>query len=165
MFSNDEADQLLKLPKVIYRDGIIDLSSQRTRLTLISPETEEYSFIAEITLNKKIQFKISLHHQEHNTCIGLLRIDYKGRHTNPVTANNALPDRFKPYVGKEFDINEPHIHYYVAGYKPLAWALPLNVSGFCIPNVNSISDTVSAINSFAKEINITTTLAIQTSLV
>lgn len=94
-----------------------------------------------------------------------MRIDYKGEHQNPYLVNDFLPDRFKPYVAKKFEINEPHIHYYVAGYKPLVWALPLSDYKFPVLYVNNTNDTVQAINSFAKEINITTSLMIQTSMI
>lgn len=63
MFSNDEAHQLIKLPKIVNGDGSINLSNGQTRLVLTCVDAPEYNFIAEITLNKKINFKISLHHQ------------------------------------------------------------------------------------------------------
>ncbi len=165
MFSNEEAAELLGLPKKVNGNSVINLSEAQKRLTLIAPSTPEYSFLAEITLNKKIDFKVSLHHQENSTFIGLLRIDYRGRHTNPETATASLPDKFKPYIGTTFGIDEPHMHYYVAGYKPLVWALPLSAQGFPVPSINSEADKIDAILKFAKEINVTTHLTVQSSII
>lgn len=164
MFSNDEAEHLIKLPKEISGDNTINLINERNRLSFIAPDAPEYSFILDLTLNKKIDFKLSIHHQEHTSFIGLLRIDYKGRHTNPQEAHDSLPSRFKQYVGKEFGIDEPHVHCYVAGYPPLAWALPVSTYGFPVLHVNSNGDIIKAVQSFANEINVKTPIDIQTSL-
>lgn len=165
MFSNDEAEQLIKLPKIINGNGYVNLSDERNRLALSCSDTPEYSFIIEITSNKKIEFKVSIHHQEHNSFIGLLRVDYKGGHQNPLNADGLLPDRFKPYIAKKFEFDEPHIHCYVAGpYRPLAWALPLDVLGFPVLNVDSPKKIAQAIHSFAQEINVRSPLTIQDSI-
>ncbi len=151
--------------KEVNGNSLLNLSDERIRIGLFCNEEPEYSFIADITLNKRIEFKISLHHQEHNTYTGLLRIDYRGRHDNPESANDTLPEIFKPYIGKEFGMDEPHIHLYVAEYKPLAWALPLKVYNFSVPNVSSSKEVIDAIYAFAKEINIISPITVQDSMI
>jgi hypothetical protein len=77
-----------------------------------------------------------------------------------------LPSKFKPYIGTTFGIDEPHIHYYVAGpYKPLAWALPLTAHPFPVLQIASDADKVDAILHFAKEINVTSHLTVQSSII
>lgn len=165
MYSNEEAEHLIGLPKEV--DGLrsIDLSNSQTRLSLIAPNAPEYIFLAEITLNKKIDFKVSLHHQENSACIGLLRIDYRGRHTNPESDSPSLPSKFKPYIGTTFGINEPHMHCYVAGYKPLAWALPLTAGIFPVLQIANDADKINAILQFVKKINVTSHLTVQSSII
>ena len=155
MFSNEEAKYLLKLPKYIIGDvAQINLSNSKTRVLLYNETEPDYKFLIELNINKKISFKISLHHQEHNSTTGLLRIDYKDYHTNPEEITNLLPDIFKQYVGAKFNADQPHIHLYVAGYKPLAWALPLSLHSFSVKDIKSKKDLMASIDEFAKEINV-----------
>ena len=117
MFTNEEAQSLIETEKVLKDPAqIFDLAESKNRIYLLAPNEPEYEFFLEVTLNKKIQLKISLHHQESNSNVGLARLDFKGRHQNPAEANSNLPNRFKPYVGKFFEKDEPHIHFYVEGY-------------------------------------------------
>ena len=118
----------------------------------------------EVSANKKISFKVSLHGQEDNTKEGLIRVDYKGGHKNPEIVTFAIPDLLKPYIGYWFT-NEPHIHIYVEGYKDLAWAAPLSIYNFPVLDVNNFTDFANAVNSFSREINITTQFTIQTPLI
>ena len=137
MFSNELAKKLINLPKEI--DGgftTIKLSDEKTRIYLKNKEEPEYYFLLEISANKKISFKVSLHNQEDNTKEGLIRIDYKGGYKNPETIGFTIPDLLKPYVGHWFQ-NEPHIHIYVEGYKDLAWAAPLSVYDFPVLDINN----------------------------
>jgi hypothetical protein len=165
MFTNEEANHLLSLLKQVEGNASINLSCEQIRLPLTASDAPEYKFLAEININKKIGCKISLHHQEHTTYTGLLRIDYRGRHTNPSEGMSGLPEKFRPYMGKTFDIEEPHVHYYVAGYKPLAWAIPLSVSGLTVPQILQESDIPKAILEFANAIHIISHLSIQSSLI
>jgi hypothetical protein len=166
MFSNDLANKLLKLPKTIVGGGItnIDLSLEKNRFLLTNSDEPEYEFLFEITSNKKITFKITLHNQENNTKEGLIRIDYKGGHKNPETLNDNVPDFVVPFLGQYFQ-NEAHVHIYVEGFKDLAWAVPLSVYNFSIKDINNIDDLCQAIQEFAKEINIVSSLNIQTALI
>lgn len=164
MFSSELATKLIKLPKQIEGGTMtINLFDEKTRLILNNADEPEYSFLFEITSHKKNTFKISLHNQEDNVKEGLIRVDFKGGHKNPEGINDFVPETVKPYVGYFFQ-NEPHIHVYVEGYKDLAWAVPLSVYNFPVLEVNSTYDFRSAINAFAKEINIVTPFVIQNAL-
>ena len=164
MFSNDLAKKLINLPKQIEGGTTtINLTNERSRLILNNEDEPEYTFLFEITSNKKISFKISLHNQENNTKEGLMRVDYKGGHRNPEGINSFVPDFVKPYAGYFFQ-NEAHIHIYVEGYKDLAWAVPLTEYNFPVLDVTNTDDFSSAINAFAKEINIITPFIIQNAL-
>ena len=139
------------------------MNDEKTRIYLINRDEPEYKFLLEISSNKKITFKISLHHQEDNTKEGLIRIDYKGGHKNPETADNSVPEYVKKYAGYWFQ-NEPHVHVYVEGYKNLAWAIPLVDYNFPVLSIDSNQEYCDAINAFAREINIQTPFNIQNSL-
>ncbi|MFV8360520.1 DUF6978 family protein [Flavobacterium sp. LS1P3] len=165
MFSNELADKLIKLPKTIIGGGVtnINLSEEKSRFKLINSEEPEYEFLFEITSNRKITFKITFHNQENNTKEGLIRIDFKGGHKNPESLNEFVPDFVKPYLGHFFQ-NESHVHIYVEGFKDLAWAVPLTAYNFPILDINNMEDFGNALNAFAKEINIVSSLNIQTAI-
>ena len=166
MFSNELAEKLIKLPKTIVGGGTtnINLSEEKSRFTLINLDEPEYEFLFEITSNRKITFKITFHNQENNTKEGLIRIDYKGGHKNPETLNDYVPEFVKPYLGHYFQ-NESHVHIYVEGFKDLAWAVPLSSYNFPILNIDSMEDFGEALKAFAKEINIVSSLSIQTAII
>jgi hypothetical protein len=165
MFSNELADKLIKLPKTIIGGGVtnINLSEEKSRFKLINSQEPEYEFLFEITSNRKITFKITFHNQENNTKEGLIRIDFKGGHKNPESLNEFVPDFVKPYLGHFFQ-NESHVHIYVEGFKDLAWAVPLTAYNFPILDINNMEDFGNALNAFAKEINIVSSLNIQTAI-
>jgi hypothetical protein len=164
MFSNELAKNLINLPKSIEGGGImnIDLSVEKNRFKFISNEPE-YEFLVEITSNKKISFKITFHNQENNTKEGLIRIDYKGGHKNPESLNDFVPEFVKPYLGHYFQ-NEAHVHIYVEGFKDLAWAVPLTAYDFPVSNIDNMEDFATAVKAFATQINIVSSLNIQTKL-
>lgn len=164
MFSNELASKLIKIPKnILGGETTIDISNEKSRLTLNNNDEPEYEFLFEITSHRKITFKISLHNQENNTKEGLIRVDFKGGHKNPEIINEFVPENVKPYVGYFFQ-NEPHIHIYVEGYKDLAWAIPLKDYDFPVLDINSSDDFIKAINAFTKEINIVTPYLIQNAI-
>ncbi|MGB1204717.1 MAG: DUF6978 family protein [Chitinophagales bacterium] len=156
MFTKEEARELLSLPKIFANksDTFIDLSETKHRIKLLPEDKDlqkDYSFFVQIFASKKQDFKISLYHQEFGTKIGLLRIDFKGRHLNPVDIKPSLPIIFHNYAGKW--INEAHIHLYVEEYRPLHWALPLSAyHGFDVKKVENNSDFKGAIIAFFKKI-------------
>jgi hypothetical protein len=164
MFSNELATKLLRLPKNLKNGAVtINLHEEKSRLILTSQDEPEYEFLFDITSNKKISFKISLHHQVNNLREGLLRVDYKGGHKNPETVTDLVPEHVKPYAGYFFQ-NEPHMHIYVEGFKDLAWAIPINANNFPVPEVENSIDFAAAVFAFAHEINIVTPITIQNSL-
>lgn len=165
MLTNEEATYLLSLHKVLKDpEYIIDLCQKKNRVELIIHEETDISFVLEITSNKKIILKTSLHHYETNNHIGLLRIDFKGRHKNPEEIRPSVPDIVRPYVGQWMEFDQPHMHIYVEDYRPLAWAIPLEITQFPIKDINELSDLSVLIDTFAKHINIKSQLNIQHSI-
>src|SRR5690554_4523378 len=162
--SNEHAEYLLSLPKkIVEKDKLLDtlIINQvfpfSLRYELVSEQDDEFTFLLEIQQSKKNSIRVSFHHQENDSKIGLLRVDYNSGHKNPEGINEFLPDRFHPYVGKYFDNHEHHIHYYIQGYKSLAWAIPLDVDDFEIKEINDDANFNSTfadiIQLFARTIN------------
>ncbi|MDT0293969.1 DUF6978 family protein [Mesonia ostreae] len=165
MLTNQEAKYLLDLEKVLTNPNqTIDLSKKKNRLELISHQDSDYEFWVEITTNQKIILKTSIHHLESNSFVGLLRIDFKGGHHNPANILPSLPDFLIPYADKWFDPTESHIHIYVEGYKPLAWAIPLTDSDFPIKDITHASDLSDLIINFARRINLKSLINIQQAI-
>lgn len=172
--SNEQAETLIHLKKKIFQDDkvidnlVIDqIFPLRLRYELVSNEDGDFSFLWEITQSSKSAFRISLHFQEDESKIGLFRVDYNSGHRNPETASDKLPQRFLPFVGKWFSNEESHVHYHVEGYKPLAWAVPIEDSEMTtkeIADTNTNEKLSSAIQEFAKIINLETVLTINTLL-
>jgi len=165
MFTNEEFQELILLPKQILENNpSIDLGKIKNRLTLFSNESPEFEFLLEVTSNKRIAFKINLHHQEDVSKVGLIRIDYNGsRHKNPEETNEYLPSTFRKYAGKW--ILDSHIHQYIESYPPLVWAIPLKDHSFPIKEVTSSKDFGDAVRAISEEINIIDKFLIQDSLV
>ena len=156
------AERLIRLPKmVVEKEEPLNsvgfkLAGGKARYNLYSQDEPDISFLLEIKSSKKKRLKISLHFQENDSHIGLLRVDYKGLHKNPEHAAEYLPDKFKSYVGEWFDYDVPHIHYNVEGYKTLAWAIPLADDDFSPKDLANYGDAIKAILSFAETINLRT---------
>ncbi|TQD36251.1 DUF6978 family protein [Haloflavibacter putidus] len=166
MLTNKQAEYLIKLEKsLVVPDQIIDLRNKTNTIELISYEDSDYSFRLDITSNQKIILKTSIHHMESKSFIGLMRIDFKGTHQNPPQVLDTLPDFLKPYIGKWFEPTEPHLHIYVEGYKPLAWAIPLEDTDFPTKYLNHQSDLNKLIVNFAKEINLKSKINIQQAII
>lgn len=165
MLTSKEAEYLLSLKKVLKNPKqIIDLCKKKNRFELISNEDVNQEFLVEVTSNDKIFLKTSIHHLETTNYIGLLRIDFKGTHQNPEEINEYVPDFIKPYANKFFTPDEHHIHIYIEGYRPLAWAIPLVDYNFDIKNLYDKNDIVDLINKFAEKINLESRLNIIPSL-
>ena len=165
MFTNQEAEYLLDLEKVLVNPyQTIDLKNRKNRIELISNQDSDCAFWIEITTNQKIIRKTSIHHLESNSHIGLLRIDFKGGHHNPENIKDTLPEFLKPYADKWFQPTEPHMHIYVEGYKPLAWAIPLTEIDFEPKEINQSSDLSDLIFNFARRINLKSIINIQHAL-
>lgn len=166
MISQEQADYLLNLPKCLIEGEVVLKSKDyfptfpiNDRIYIISEVDDAYSFFIEIQQCRKNQIKLTLHFQEDDTNIGLLRVDYNGRHKNPELDIVSLPDKFKPYIG--LWIEESHIHYYVEGYNPLVWAIPLDkVETYPAKNFTSINDFADVLKTFCNKINLETNLTI-----
>ncbi len=96
----------------------------RLRYDLVSDD-EEFSFMLQIHQSSKNLVRISLHCQDEDSKIGLIRFDYNAGHINPEVASPTVPDDVKKYAGKIFADDEHHVHIHVEGYKSLSWAVPM----------------------------------------
>jgi Family of unknown function (DUF6978) len=164
MFTNAEYHEIMSLKKIISEKNFqLDLRNEKNRIKLLSEQGTEYEFLLDITSNQKITFKISLHHQEDISKIGLLRVDYKGRHKNPMELNEFVPEKFHPYLGLWID--EPHIHFYVDQYPPLVWAIPLSDYSFPVKNISNGREFGNAVRAMSKEINLVSKFTILESVI
>ena len=176
--TNEQALELLKLPKKILNrdknkllDNIIinQVFPFNIRYELVSEQNNEFTFLLEINQSKKNSIRINVHYQENESKIGLLRIDFNGgTHKNPEIIHDELPIKFHQYVGKFIEMKVNHIHYYVKGYKNLAWAIPLTDEDFEIKELkddaNFNNNLADIIQLFAKTVNIQTNIQINTLL-
>jgi len=130
--TKEQVDYLLALPKKVETNDVLEDAIVLTqtvpfnlRYKLVSPEDDEFTFLYDVDQSAKNYLKLSLHFMDNDSKVGLLRIDFCGQHQNPENINQELPAELYPFAGKLFSYNEPHLHLYVDGYKPLAWAVPL----------------------------------------
>lgn len=159
------AEYLIGLEKHILEDNqLLDKYNLKIdypmdiRLTLSTKDDLDQILLINIKESEKKTLKISMHHQDHNTQKALLRIDYNGRHLNPVEITPTLPKIFRPFAGKWLDDYPSHIHYVVNGYKPLAWAIPLEYDEFPIQDIKSREEYSQALSAFFKKINLQTNI-------
>ncbi len=170
--SEERVNYLIQLEKKILIDSIVlnaytinQSFPYNLRFELTSEDDEDFAFLWVINQSSKARIKLSLHYQENETYVGLLRIDFNASgHHNPEKATESLPSKFLPYIGKTFKESEPHVHYHVNDYKTLAWAIPLSDICFIPENILDTSDLnynlADAIHSFAKIINLKTEIFI-----
>lgn len=128
------------------------------RLTLSAPDDLDQNLLVNIKESEKKSLKLSLHHQDNSTQNGILRIDYNGRHINPVEIISTLPEIFRPFAGQWLDDYPDHIHYVVNGYKPLVWAIPLEFDEFPMKELNDREDYSRTLSAFFQKINLKTTI-------
>lgn len=159
------AEYLIGLEKYIVQNGeiantfLMDIQFPMSiRLTLSAPEDLDQNLLVNIKESEKKSLKISLHHQDNSTQNGLLRVDFNGRHFNPVDISETVPETFRPFAGQWLDNYAGHIHYVVNGYKPLAWAIPLEVDDFTVKEINSREDYIRTLNAFFQKINLKTVI-------
>ena len=162
MLTNEEAMTLIGLSKkVLKEEQVVDhvtlgLVNGKARYFLHAEEEPDYLFLLGIYRSAKNHLKITMHFQEDNARIGLLRVDYNGQHKNPSVIKSDLPSRFEPYAGQWFGYDKPHIHYYVEGYKQLAWAIPLADDDFPVKSIDDEHNILPATRAFAQKINLKT---------
>ncbi len=171
MLTFEKAEYLLQLSKTVYineeEKKTISIEQKfpfQKKYILISPEDRNYIFIYDINQSSKNKFKLSLYLFDDETKIGLLRIDFNGGHTNPQTANEKVPEKFLPYMGKKFDYTDSHVHYYVEDYG-ISWAMPLNEDSFPIKDITNSNDILQAFLKFNSTINLTTVFLINQLLI
>lgn len=163
MIDFEKAQEMIDCEKFVVIDGetIERISLDQTypmncRLELTTCDGD-ISFIWDIKQSTKNCIRLSLHCMDEDSKLGLIRVDYNAGHINPETATDTLPECFKPYIAKKFADDEHHVHYHVPGYRPLAWALPIEESPLKVKYVSVEkldSDIIDAICSFAEAINI-----------
>ena len=168
--TNEQATYLIGLKKkIVYQDNPVNEITIdqkipfKERFILISEDDKDYSFLWEITQSRKDDIRISLHYQENENKIGLFRVDYNSGHKNPEIMTDDVPLKFKHYVGKVFTNRENHLHYYVKGYRMLAWAMPIGDSELKIKDIdenNMQENIIHAIKEFAAIINLKTEIKI-----
>ncbi len=162
IISQEEAEQLLHMEKrIIVNDTLQDTYYLRTstdffaRFPMRSLDGNNL-FLMQISQSPYKQIKIDFHFQENCQYIGLLRVDYHSIHKNPETINEHVPSIAQRYCGHF--IEDSHIHFYVEGYRRLAWAIPLTVSSFPIKDIQmeEPSSLFSALRAFSTYIGLTT---------
>jgi len=126
------------------------------RLSLTALNDLDQNLMVNIKESEKKALKLNLHHQDNATQNGLLRIDYYSRHQNPFEIIQTVPEKFIPFAGLWLDDYAGHIHYVVDGYKPLAWAIPLEIDGFPILELNGREDYNMTLQAFFDKINLKT---------
>lgn len=163
--TSELAEYLIGLDKYISENGeiletyLLDIQFPMSfRLTLTATDDLDQNLLIDIKESEKKALKISLHHQDNSTQNGILRIDYNSRHFNPAEVTPTLPAIFRPYAGQWLDSYPGHIHYVVDGYKPLAWAIPLEDDAFPVKELNDREDYTRTLSAFFKKINLKTTI-------
>ena len=166
IITKEFADQLIAIEKKAFNGKeMMDTYSftlancLKERINMISIPNAEYEFFLEITRSKKHIIKLTLHFQNTDGQLPLLRIDYCGTHKNPEQPTEYVPKYFLPYTGQYIGVNIPHIHYFVQDYD-LKWAIPLSEDVFPIKNIQSTADIIEAILAFAKLVNLQSQLKI-----
>lgn len=173
MLTTEQAIELIKIPKkILVGDKLQDVYSIDqdfpidTRIELVAIDDDNLTFMWSVKQSKKMSIRMSLHCQQEDSHLGILRIDYNSGHKNPDEAPDYLPEMFKPYIGKEFTMNESHVHFHITGEtQQMLWAIPIQDSEMPIKTFNaSTNDIENVIIEFAKLINIKTKIQINKSL-
>jgi hypothetical protein len=163
MISEEKAQYLLQLSKhiqinnkLIDKHQIVLHYPIDVKLFLQSKEESEYEFVVAIIESEKRALKLSLHCLEKSNSIGLLRIDFQGRHQNPFEIKRNVPVKFHKYAGQFLDDYGGHIHFVIDGYKPLAWALPLEEDEFPCKEITNDDEYSDIIKAFFNRISVKT---------
>lgn len=136
-------------------------SSFRYDIALEDDLTENPKFFLQIFRSSKRTIQLTLHFQEKMTCICLVRIDFNpgAQHTNPpcVAAGTEVPQELAAYAGQT--IVGSHIHHHVEGYRPSAWAMPIEDTAFpvkCFNGQDFVNSFNQIITAFSAMINLET---------
>ena len=159
------AEYLIGLDKYVVQNGeivntlFIDIQfPMNFRLTLSAPDDLDQNLLVDVKESEKKSLKISIHHQDISTQNGLLRIDYNGRHFNPIDIIPTVPEIFRSFAGQWLDDYTSHIHYVINGYKPLAWAIALELDEFPVKELSEREDYTRMLNAFFQKINLKTSI-------
>jgi hypothetical protein len=157
------AEYLIGLDKYIVQDGEEETSfllnieyPMNFQLRLFAPDDLDQNLMVDVNESEKKSLRINLHHQDSSTQNGLLRVDFHSRHLNPADITSTVPEKFKPFAGLWLDDYSGHIHYVVDGYKPLAWAIPLEADDFPIKELTKRQDYANTLKAFFDKINLKT---------
>lgn len=174
MITTQQAKEFVDADKVIVVDGervesftIVQTFPLRMNINLaVKGKGDEWLFTWQIDQGAKDSLRMSLHCQQYESNIGLIRVDYNRGHHNPEVAPDDLPDFFLPYVGKLFGPRESHVHIHVSSdILQMQWAMPIEASNIESKTFDASSDSIEmAIQSFAKAIHITTTIKVERSI-
>jgi hypothetical protein len=173
MLEYETVKQLLSLPKKVKKEetiletvGIDNSFPFCMDYLLMCEQNNEYVFWYSIKQSKKYHLKLSLYLMVNDTRVGLIRIDYNGQHDNPMLPEDQeiVPLEFRIYAGKHFHYNEPHIHYSIEDFKPMAWAIPLSDIKFSVDKIHTQVDIGNAFLAFNKWISLHTQFQFKTLL-
>ncbi|WP_456435268.1 DUF6978 family protein [Thermovibrio ammonificans] len=172
MLSNEEAYNLIKEEKLFLNPPIIDLAHTKYNFEMESITQKNFKFFVDIEVKAEaIKIELSVgryktwktshnHRSKSVGNIGLLRVDFGGKHKNPSRANEHVPSWIARFAGKYFERYEPHVHIYVETYsmQRLKWAVPLEVfdfdgKAFSVKAINSIDDLERVTREFEAIIN------------
>lgn len=170
----EEVQELLgKSKKLVADDGqLMDAYylDQKVPLTikfdLTDTETQKLKFRLAVQQSSKIGYKINFHMMDVNGYIGLSSLDINGSHWNPIEITDKVPGFVAGHASEH--IITSHLHYYVEGYKPLAWALALSdTKNDLLKDVSTTSthihvDVISSLLGYLKYLNVATKFTINT---
>lgn len=175
MITTQQAKDFIDAPKTILADGIavdvfpiVQKFPMRASIQLaVEGMGDEWLFIWQIDQGQKDSLRMSLHCQQYESNIGLIRVDYNRGHKNPEIAPDDLPDFFLPYVGKDFGTKESHVHIHVSSdIQQMQWAIPIEASNIESKEFDASSESIErAIQAFAKAVHITTEIKVERSII
>ncbi len=174
IITTEQALEFIQTPKTIIDKGepvevfhIVQKFPMLAQIDLaVEDKGDEWLFTWQIDQGKKDSLRMSLHCQQYESNIGLIRVDYNRGHKNPATAPADLPNFFKPYIGKCFEARESHVHIHVSSdIRQMAWAMPIEASDIETKLFDASSESIErAIQAFAKAIHITTEIKVERSI-
>lgn len=175
MITTQQAIEFIHTPKAIIVNGepvdvfpIVQKFPMSAQIDLaVKDKGDEWLFTWQIDQGEKDSLRMSLHCQQYESNIGIIRVDYNRGHRNPAVAPADLPEFFIPYVGKYFGARESHVHIHVSSdARQMEWAMPIEASDIETKSFDASSKSIEeAIQAFAKAIHITTKIKIERSII
>lgn len=152
---DEDIKALFELKKVLTIDDEINIPFGKSKVDFIEKGNHHNKFFIKIDRNQFISLKATFHSQTTGDNIQLFRIDFGGKHYNPVKADGSVHPFIKKYENVSFDYNEPHIHLPVTGnYRQLAWAVPLESIDFSIKQMLTTNDYQEVLTILADVLNV-----------